>query len=255
MIRINFDHGPQLSLCLLKSESPGSPQSPQRYCELSEGSSRAAEGRRSWEEQSEDSDEVLTSEIRLSQSFRLRKCQEINQILKQFSRTINSHPRPPKLENLRYRVMRSLKKFIRRLLEEKSVSKKGILAISGQLDQKLMHTIQEYCKVHRSALADFAVLKNGPCVDHRRSGRKTGHNTYNNSYMREIFREREVREAYSLYVQLLFSRDQPEGLCKRFKVECCGESSHGDECGRKWGEFRKVLVEFLGAEVDGGEES
>ena len=236
MIRIIFDHGPELLLlpCAL----------PQREY--------AQETRQKvWETLlvQDESPQRETAEVDSLQESRLRKCQEIGLVLKQFSRTIKEESRPPKLENLRYRVMRSLKKSIRRLLQDKEVSTKGLMAMPGELEPQALSQIKEFCQLHQQALADFASLKNGPCVDHRRSGTTTGHNTYNNNYMREIFRQGEVRDAYSLYIRLLFSKDTPESLCKRFKVQCCGLGVHSLACQEKWREFKRILVDFLGAEV------
>jgi hypothetical protein len=245
MIRIKFDHGPELSLTPCCPASP-SPPSPYDFLPLSKSPSDSATTLASYFDQPDD---IFTPEIKQLQEIRLRKGQEIGQILKQFTREIAGEARPPKLENLRYRVMRSLKKFIRRLLQDKKVSKKGLMAISGELDPVVLDQIQEYCQLHRQVLTTFASLRNGPCVDHRRSGTNTGHNTYNNNYMREIFKQEEVRETYSLYIRLLFSKDQVESLCHRFKIRCCDER-HSEVCEGKWREFRKILVEFLGADVD-----
>lgn len=249
MIRINFDHGPELTLTPC---CPASPSPPSPYTGLISSQSKATSDstvtvESPWTEDMQD--DIFTPEIKQLQETRLRKCQEIGQVLKQFTRQIGGEARPPKLENLRYRVMRSLKKFIRRLLQDKEVSKKGLMAIQGELDPQVLDEMQECCQLHRKVLGDFSSLKNGPCVDHRRSGTKTGHNTYNNNYMREIFRQDEVREAYSLYIRLLFSRDQAENLCHRFKIQCC-DGVHDSTCEEKWKEFRRILVDFLGAEVD-----
>lgn len=244
MIRINFDHGPELTLtpCCPSSPSPPSP------CTAVTRSKSVSDTALTVESGSEVQDDVFTPEIRQLQETRLRKCQEIGQVLKQFTREIAGEARPPKLENLRYRVMRSLKKFIRRLLQDKEVSKKGLMAIQGELDPAVLDQIQEYCQLHREVLGNFSSLKNGPCVDHRRSGTSNHHNTYNNNYMREIFRREEVRETYSLYIRLLFSRDQVENLCHRFKIKCC-LGRHCEGCEGKWREFKKILMDFLGAEV------
>ena len=242
MIRINFDHGPELTLTPCSPCSP-SPPSPYTAVTRSKSDSTATV-----ESSSEQQDDIFTPEIKQLQETRLRKCQEIGQVLKQFTREIAGEARPPKLENLRYRVMRSLKKFIRRMLQDKEVSKKGLMAVQGELDYMVFDQIREYCQMHRDVLSDFASLKNGPCVDHRRSGAATGHNTYNNNYMREIFRKEEVREAYSLYIRLLFSRDQVENLCNRFKIRCC-LGRHSEECEGKWKEFKRILMDYLGAEV------
>lgn len=245
MIRIKFDHGPELTLTPCCPTSP-SPPSPYALLPLSKSPSDSFVTLASYSEQQDD---IFTPEIKQLQEIRLRKCQEIGQVLKQFTREIAGEARPPKLENLRYRVMRSLKKFIRRLLQDKKVSKKGLMAIPGELDPEVLDQIQEYCQLNRPVLTTFASLQNGPCVDHRRSGTNTGHNTYNNTYMREIFRQEEVRETYSLYIRLLFSRDQVHSLCNRFKIRCC-EGRHEEACEGKWREFKKILVDFLGADVD-----
>lgn len=238
MIRIVFDHGPEI---LLLPCTP--PISDTPYAKV--------HSPRRWSPPPKEltTENVVTAEISALQESRLRKGHEISMILKQFSRTIKDEARPPKLENLRYRVMRSLKKFIRRLLQDKEVSTKGLMAMPGELDLELLAQIQAYCQVRKSALAEFSSLKNGPCVDHRRSGTTTGHNTYNNNYMREIFRQEEVREVYSLYIRLLFSKDTPDSLCKRFKIQCCSHIHHSLTCEEKWREFKQILMDFLGAEV------
>lgn len=235
MIRIIFDHGPELLLL------PCAQPAPEREY--------AQETRQKVWEPLLAQDQLLRRQTDSLQESRMRKCQEIGWVLKQFSRPIKEESRPPKLENLRYRVMRSLKKSIRRLLQDKEVSTKGLMAMPGELDSQALSQIKEYCQQHQQSLTAFSSLKNGPCVDHRRSGTTTGHNTYNNNYMREIFRQGEVRDAYSLYIRLLFSKDTPESLCKRFKIQCCALGTHSAACQEKWREFKGVLVDFLGAEV------
>jgi hypothetical protein len=237
MIRICFENGPELTLLPAKSEGPGStlePCSPQ-YCRKS--SFRP------------------TSVVSSGADFkgnRLQRGPEITQILKQFRRKSNSELRLPKLENLRYRIMRSIKKLIRRLLHNQEISKKGLLAVPGGLDSASLSRIKDYCHANRSVLEQFSALQNGPCVDHRHLSIDTGHNTYNNAYMRAIFSQHEVREAYTLYIHLLFTRDQPDSLCRRFKMECCLRQSHDDDCCKKWNSFKASLMDFLGAEVQGG---
>ena len=254
MIRINFDHGPELSLLPVvpEKEAVSSTESPRAPVSIPVGkvSSDVPTQDSLSDEQEELLDDLFTPEIKTMQENRLRKCQEIGAVLKQFTRNIKAESRPPKLENLRYRVMRSLKKFIRRLLQDKEVSKKGLMAIKGDLDHFSLSEIKSYCERHRQALTDFSSLQNGPCVDHRRSGMKTGHNTYNNNYMREIFRQEEVRETYTRYIQLLFTKDQPDSLCHRFKIQCCPTSLHDQVCSKKWLEFKNILLDFLGADVE-----
>lgn len=181
-----------------------------------------------------------------------RRISKENAILRKFVRDQEGiAPQPPKLENIRYRVMRTLKKLLRRLAVNKSPGSRGLLQFQYNLGQGAYwySKMQEYASSHHRTIYRFSELQNGPKVDQSRTTGTFGFSTYNNPYMDFVFSNYEIRVIYRLFVNLLFSDDRVQSLNQRFKVLCCQKTTHSEECVEKWSEFRKMMEEYLGAHV------
>lgn len=195
--------------------------------------------------------QVLLTEINLSQAPdpTLYPPSPPKNTLRLFKRLEKKHSQTsPKLENLRYRILRGLKKLLRRVYARKSVLPKGLMAMdmTGTRVAEEMKEFSALALGYGEVLGDFADLRNGPRVDQARTARSTEHITYNNAYVAQVFRKKEVRECYLRFVRLLFAENDCESLVKRFEMRCCEKGQHHWECDSKWRKLRQLLEAYFG---------
>ena len=194
----------------------------------------------------------------LSESVRKpgRRVSKENATLRKFVRDQEGTPQPPKLENMRYRVMRTLKKVLRRMAAGKSAGSRGLLQFQygNGLGAHWYSQMQEFTMNHQRSVLRFAELQNGPKVDQSKASGTSNFSTYNNPYMDHVFTSYEIRVIYRLFVNLLFSDERPLSLNQRFKILCCPKSSHNEECIEKWAEFRTMMEDYLGAHIQSPDE-
>lgn len=184
-----------------------------------------------------------------------RKISSLNTTLRLFTRADLSHAdKPPKLENIRYRIMRTLKKTLRRIFERKNIKRRGLLDVELKTGagEELFKAFKSFAKEHRPELEPFSQLANGPKVDQSRRPQRTGFSTYNNSYMEHVFQSPQIRRIYLLFVSLVYSCDLAESLCKRFAINCCCGGLHRAECQERWEAFKELLESYLGAKLSTG---
>lgn len=186
-----------------------------------------------------------------------RRISKENATLRKFVRDQEGAPQAPKLENIRYRVMRTLKKVLRRIAAGKSAGSRGLLQFqyNSGLGAYWFALMQEFAMNHEKSVLRFAELQNGPKVDQSKVSGNSRFSTYNNPYMDHVFSNYEIRVIYRLFVNLLFSDDRPHSLNTRFKILCCPKSTHGEECMEKWREFRKMMEDYLGAHIQSPDET
>jgi len=164
--------------------------------------------------------------------------------------------RKVKLENLRYRLLRGLKKTIRGIGSEgkKNVARK--LMPEGCTSLPEYRRLKDWCSTLGSEVAGFAQLGNGPKVDSQRTSRLCAFTTYNNSYLRTVFQSSAIRLIYRLFISLVMSDRRPESLSKRLSISCCPPlTKHSESCVQKWSSLHAILSRYLGAEVPDPEES
>lgn len=184
-----------------------------------------------------------------------RKISTLNATLRLFTRADPKHAsKPPKLENIRYRIMRTLKKTLRRIYERKNIKRRGLLDVEMKEGhgEELFREFKLFAKRNKQELERFSLLANGPKVDHSHRQQKTSFSTYNNSYLEHVFQSDQVRSIYLHFVGLLYSCDCVESLSKRFAINCCSGRAHGAECRESWKAFKELLENYLGAKVPAG---
>lgn len=184
-----------------------------------------------------------------------RRVSNINITLRLFMRSDPAHmDKPPKLENIRYRVMRTLKKTLRRIFERKLIKWRGLLEMErgNEIVEKRLLEFKQFARNHRSVLLDFSQLVNGPRVDQSRHPGDTTFSTYNNSYMEYVFQTPEVRAIYQLFVQLIYSEPSSASLSRRFSIRCCSGPNHDSDCTASWDSFRKLLEGYMGTRIGEG---
>lgn len=182
-----------------------------------------------------------------------RKITSLNATLRLFTRCHPTHShQPPKLENIRYRIMRTLKKTLRRVYEKKGIKRKGLMDFDVDLEVSCgkLREFKEYARENREELEPFSQLVNGPKVDQSRRPQKPSFSTYNNSYLEHVFQNPTIRRIYGLFITLIYSNDQVQSLMKRFEMKCCEKKEHFEGCGEKWKAFREVLDGYLGTKVE-----
>lgn len=176
-----------------------------------------------------------------------------NRVLRQFLRTEETRPalQTPKLENIRYRILRAFKKTISRIWTKRNVGRKGLLDFRGGriTGQQELETFSNYLLLQMRVLSGVTELSAEPKADQSKDQLNCHFRTYNNAYLSSIFSTCEIRIAYRLYLKLVFCEDSPESLVRRFKMKCCGSKVHRDQCTEKWAAFRMLLEEYLGAKV------
>lgn len=181
-----------------------------------------------------------------------RKVSDQSLILRKFLR-MNKKRRsaPPKLENIRYRVMRSLKKVVRRLATDKTLKPKGLLqfALGNVSSVYWKEELATYIAENTEALLDFADVQNGPKVDQCVPNVESQFSTYNNRYLEWVFEKEEVRVAYQLFAKLVFADQSPDALNALFRVRCCRSQTHDSTCQAKWTEFRSMVESYFGLNV------
>ena len=181
-----------------------------------------------------------------------------NRVLRQFQRTEETRAtmQAPKLENMRYRVLRAFKKTISRILTGRHVGWKGLLDFQSrtQVGEQELEAFKSYLMAHSSQLIGFTGLSSEPKGDQYKGQLVCEFRTYNSAYLSSIFSTNENRIAYQLYLKLVFCESRPESLIFRFKMRCCRNVAHNEKCGEKWATFRQLLVEYLGARVADAEE-
>lgn len=181
-----------------------------------------------------------------------RKVSSLNTTLRLFTRADPSHAdKPPKLENIRYRVMRTLKKTLRRIFEHKNIKRRGLLDVELKMGsgEESFKAFKSFAKENRAELERFSQLVNGPKVDQSRRPQRTGFSTYNNSYMEHVFQSAPIRQVYLLFVGLVYSCGLAESLSKRFAINCCCDDQHRPQCQVRWEAFRELLDCYMGAKV------
>ena len=205
-----------------------------------------------------DSAGRLDTQTRQSRSKRVgRKVSKVNQVLRAFQRKqMSSTYQPPKLENVRYRVMRTLKKVLRRLSNGKPPGHKALLAMNYQSQAVAVafQRFREYAEYQGEIIREFYEVANGPKVDKGRlkEERESRFFTYNNSYMMHIFAKAEIRLVYRLFIEFVFSENHPSSLNDRFNIWCCKSSQHSAACISKWQSFRLMLDQYLGTDLPEG---
>ena len=96
-----------------------------------------------------------------------------NIILRRFTRLAEYRKaQPPKLENIRYRVMRSLKKCIRLLSTEKRLPLSGLLHLPASNASSMFwkSEFEEYIWTHAELIFKFAEWTEGRPAQHRAIG-------------------------------------------------------------------------------------
>lgn len=169
----------------------------------------------------------------------LRKRKIETLIMKKFV-TVKDYESCPKKEYVRCKVIRGHKKMIRNMIENKFPSK-GIIKISSKDKKQLQiyRFFQDHYADHTSDLDEISKTESGPLTDGK-SRRKNPQakldteNSFNNSFCKEYFSTQSVRESFCIFIELVFSKIEPDGLKEKFGFSCCRGRLHNLDCYDKW---------------------
>jgi hypothetical protein len=82
--------------------------------------------------------------------------------------------------------------------------------------------------------------------------------SYNISFCKMFFEMPEVREAFHLYVNYIFSDYNCERLCEEFNFQCCLSEKHSKNCENKWRELQEFILwdmmEELGFSIENSQD-
>lgn len=148
---------------------------------------------------------------------------------------------PPKMENIRYYLHRSIKRTVRHYLKKKCFGASQLIGFGGLESQQLIDGIRTLVSNNIEIFMDFADLKSGPKADHRHSKKSSFFLTYSLKYVATLLSNPQVAALYSLCVRLIFAEAEAEALCQKWRFRCCS-GNHSEMCQERWGKFKEFLL-------------
>lgn len=156
----------------------------------------------------------------------------------------------PKKEYVRCMLIRGHKRMIRqskKLTPPKKTLNKVNVYNFEQVD--CWNSLCENVKENREILEEIAKTEKGPATDGKakRGTSEKPERSFNNGYCREYFASAEVEYSYRMYVDVLFTENDLNAMCNKFKITCCNpEMNHDVEvCKVKWASLREYLKFIL----------
>jgi len=141
-----------------------------------------------------------------------------------------------KLEYLRLQNIRGIRKLIKWILVKHCLpSQKGIFKFDRQ-DPTMQRKLQElvtFVQENAQLFVSFGFSE--------KEKRKSL--SFNISYSKEFYRSEEVRHVHFLYLQVIYGLHSvdPESLCKKLGVSCCG-GEHDNHCVKIWTRLKKYVM-------------
>ncbi|OMJ70813.1 hypothetical protein SteCoe_21876 [Stentor coeruleus] len=185
----------------------------------------------------------------------LRKRKTETLIMKKFF-TVKDYNSNPKKEYVRCKVIRGHKKMIRNIIDNKFPTK-GIIKINSKDKKQLQiyRFFQDHYADHTSELDEVSKTESGPLTDGkaRRDYSKVKldtENSFNNKFCKEYFTSQAVRESFCIFIELVFSKIDPEDLNEKFGFSCCQRRLHNLDCYDKWMILKFYLQDEMFATLD-----
>ena len=126
----------------------------------------------------------------------------------------------PKLEYLRCKLIRGLKKTMRLMLKRTLPRKSRFVSTYGKIQD--WNKMLEFVEFHKDLFSELSSTKK--MIPDRIN------KSYNQRFCQEFFSYQEVRAAFNIYISILFSNFDPQFLCKQFNFQCCLDLLHTDNC-------------------------
>ncbi|OMJ87958.1 hypothetical protein SteCoe_10193 [Stentor coeruleus] len=147
----------------------------------------------------------------------------------------------PKKEYIRCKLIRGTKKSIRILNKSSFPNKLG--NFEGISPQTLTNwnAMMNYFTENKHVLKEFSSTQNKIPDKEIRS--------YNLKFCKMFFERLEVREAFMLYIEFLFSDYDCLRLCREFNFQCCRTLRHTQQCGKRWEELKNFILNDMMEEI------
>lgn len=154
----------------------------------------------------------------------------------------------PKKEYLRVKVIRGLKRAIREVTSGKSPSRKKLHHPTPSAS--IQWTIFSDFIIANSAFPRLAATYEGPATEGKtyRIAANDKYRCYNNQCCKDFFDSQLVRQAYYLYLELIFANAEDRDLAEKFGFTAIGKSK--EERMAAWSELRSYLSVTLLAELE-----
>ena len=154
----------------------------------------------------------------------------------------------PKKEYLRVKVIRGLKRAIREVTSGRPPSRKKLH--NPAPSASLHWTIFSDFIIANSGFPRLAATCEGPATEGKTYRIATGekYRCYNNQCCKDFFDSQLVRQAYHLYLELIFANAEDRDLAEKFGFTAIGKSK--EERMAAWNELRSYLSVALLAELE-----
>ncbi|OMJ91167.1 hypothetical protein SteCoe_6335 [Stentor coeruleus] len=140
----------------------------------------------------------------------------------------------PKKEYIRCKIIRGTKKSIRLLSKKSNPKKIGKFNIISNEVKAQWNLMAHHFNSNKEILKTFSSTKD------KIPGKEF--KSYNISFCKMFFEMPEVREAFNLYVNYIFTDYDCKRLCKEFNFKCCLYEKHGYDCEKNWRKLKEFIL-------------
>lgn len=166
-----------------------------------------------------------------------RKLHKITEILKRFFRGKAS---VPKKDNFTLCIMRKFIKVLRSMVKNKYPKLYGL-----EFDIKVENQCLKWDQLTKLYRKNQEIIKsasetsNSPLTESRSKNelnRQNQQKTFNRTFNGDFFSNIVIKDAFRIFLNLIFDHEYCNGLCKEFKFSCCKiqGNTHTEECKEKW---------------------
>ena len=162
----------------------------------------------------------------------------------------NKNGKPLKGENIRYQIVRGMKKCARQLTTETSSDKlpaKGIhqVDLRDAAQVKLWGNVKKLVQSNQAAFALLGCTENGPSSDGKtkRTGSAASEKSCNDSYCKRFYSDPLVSQLHYHYIQLVYGEGpvKPRTLCQKLAAYCCN-GHHTAACEAVWKDVKHYYM-------------
>ena len=199
-------------------------------------------GHLSLTQQTDESEPSTPASPRRAPHRRGRKVRPETKLLAKFKNTRKPFSKPKK-EYLRVKTIRGFKRSIRQTSEMKLPNPAKIHGFdsSDAAAVAKWSIFQEYILSHPT-LFDIAPTYKGPETDgraYRDLSEEAGYRCFNNHFCKDFFKVREAREAFLMYLEVVFHDEEEEVLAKKFEFTTVAGTK--EERQLAWKELKEYL--------------
>ncbi|OMJ84069.1 hypothetical protein SteCoe_14880 [Stentor coeruleus] len=168
-----------------------------------------------------------------------RKLHKFTKILREF---FQNRAKKSKKDNFKLCIMRKFIKYLGLMVKGRYPKIYGL--VFDLRDENQCHNWQLLTQIYRlypKTIESAINTSNSPCPESKtknqnNQNKQNKQKTYNKEFIRSFFEDIILRNAFRIFLDLIFNPDNCKGLCCEFEFSCCErqEKSHTDECREKW---------------------